>query len=128
MPAQTDIALLLLRIGAGLIFILHGLPKIKNPPAWGRHLGIPPITSFLVAIGEFFGGLGILFGFLTQIAAIGPLLVMLGALYYHKFKWGHEFISKEGKGFEYPFILAIIALTLILMGAGAYSIDAYLGF
>jgi len=123
-PLQPDLALLLLRIGAGIILILHGLPKIKHPLGMKGMIGAP--LSMLVAIGEFFGGLGILLGALTQIAAIGPLIIMLGAVYFHKFKWGDPFVSKKG-GYEYPFILAIIALVLILMGGGAYSVDALIG-
>ncbi len=124
-PAQPDIALLILRIGLGIIFILHGLPKIKNPTGMKGMIGTLP--SILAAIAEFFGGLGILFGFLTQIAALGPLVVMLGALYFHKFKWKDVFIGKEKVGYEYPFILCLVALALVFLGAGAYSVDAIIG-
>ncbi|MEM3154119.1 MAG: DoxX family membrane protein [Candidatus Woesearchaeota archaeon] len=120
-----DFALLLLRIGLGIIFIMHGWPKIKNP------MGMKETTGFLsplVAIAEFFGGLGILLGFLTQIAGLALFVNMLGALYFHKFKWNDVFIGKEKFGYEYPFILAIVALALALLGAGAYSLDAYFGF
>ncbi len=124
-PAQPDLALLTLRIGLGIIFILHGWPKIKNPTGMKGMVGTLP--SILAAIAEFFGGLGILFGFLTQIAALGLFVNMLVALYFHKFKWGDVFIGKEKFGYEYPFILCLLALALVLLGAGAYSVDAILG-
>ena len=124
--AQPDISLLILRIGLGIIFILHGWPKIKNPTGMKGMVGTLP--SILAAIAEFFGGLGILLGFLTQIAALGIFFNMLVALYFHKFKWKDIFIGKEKFGYEYPFILCLAALALLLLGAGAYSIDAYFGF
>ena len=123
-----DIGLLLLRIALGIVFIAHGWEKIKNPAAWSRKMGFPFIIGFLVSIGEFFGGLGVLFGFLTQIAALGPLFVMLGANYYHWIAWKFPFIFKDGKGNEYVFVLALLALALVFLGAGAYSIDAVIGF
>jgi len=128
-PQQTDIALLILRLALGIVFIAHGWTKIKNPAQWAKHMGLPALIGLLVAIGEFFGGLGILTGTLTQIAALGPAIVMLGALHHHIFKWKHKFINIGGDSWEYPFVLLIAAIALALLGAGTYSIDAmYLGF
>ena len=124
-PAQQDIALLLLRIVAGLVFILHGKGKFK--PEWAKKMGMPYPIGFLGGIGMVFGGLGIIFGFLTQIAAFGPLLVMLGAVYHHKVKWKHPFYKPNSPSYEYALILTLIALLFILVGAGAYSVDANLG-
>lgn len=123
-----DLGLLILRIGFGIVFVLHGWTKIKNPAQWARNMGLPTIVGLLVAIAEFFGGLGVLFGFLTQIAALGPLIVMLGALCYHIFVWKHKFINLEGGSWEYAFFLAVAALAIALLGAGTYSLDAYFGF
>lgn len=124
--AYPDLGLLILRIGLGIVFIAHGWMKIRNPSQWAQNMGLAPIFGILVSIGEFFGGLGILFGFLTQIAALGPLLVMLGALRYHIFVWKHKFINLEDDSWEYPFFLAVAALAIALLGAGEYSIDAWL--
>ncbi len=127
MSTYPDIALLILRIGLGITFVAHGWMKIRNPARWAKNMGLPTIIGLLVAIGEFFGGLGIFFGFLTQLAAFGPLFVMLGALRYHIFVWKNKFINLEDDSWEFPFFLAVAALALALMGAGAYSIDAYFG-
>jgi len=89
-------------------------------------MGHSTVVGFLVGFAEVFGGLGVLFGFLTQIAAFGPLIVMLGAVYHHKFKWKHPFVGKE-KSYEYALLLTLVALLFILVGPGAYSIDAMIG-
>lgn len=122
-PPQQDIALLLLRIVAGLIFVIHGKDKFKAE--WAKTYQTSRPIAFLAGIGMVFGGLGVIVGFLTQIAAFGPLIVMLGAVYFHKFKWKHSFIAKQS--YEYPLIMALIALLFVLVGAGAYSIDALIG-
>lgn len=121
---QTDIALLILRIALGIIFIAHGWMKIKNPAAWAKNMGLPTIAGYIASIGEFFGGLGILLGAYTQIAALGPTIVMLGALYHHIFKWKHKFIKIGGDSWEYPFFLLVASIVVLLLGAGTYSIDA----
>lgn len=126
LPAQPDIALLILRVVAGIIFIVHGKEKFARQ--WSTSKGLPYFIGILCGIGMIGGGLSILFGFLTQIAAFGPLIVMLGAVYFHKIKWKHPFIDAKGPSYEYPLVLALIALGFVLMGAGAYSIDALLGY
>jgi len=125
MPVFTDVAILILRIALGVVFVVHGWPKIKKP-GWGKKMGYPFIISLLISIGEFFGGLGVLFGFLTQIAALGIFVIMLGALYYHVISWKHPFVMKNGSGYEYALVLVLMSLALVLLGGGAYSIDALL--
>jgi len=124
-PTNVDIPLLILRIAAGLVFILHGRSKFK--PEWAEGVGLPPFMGKLAGIGMVAGGLGIIVGLLTQIAAFGPLFVMLGAVYYHKFKWKHKFFNPDGASYEFALILALIALMFVLTGAGAFSIDAMIG-
>lgn len=75
--------------------------------------------------GEVFGGIGLIVGLLTRIAALGPLLVMAGAVYLHAFKWHDPFISNQG-GYEYPLLLLGLALFFVLVGAGSLSFDAFL--
>lgn len=121
---MSDIALFVLRVLVGTIFILHGLPKLKNP-AWSANVGVPKQIGLLVGVGEVFGGTGLILGLFTRVAALGPLLVMAGALYFHIFKWKDPFVSTKG-GYEYPLLLFAISLFFLLTGAGAWSVDAFL--
>ncbi len=125
-PQQTDIALLLLHVILGIIFVRHGWPKIKHP-LWGTKMGVPAIASVYGAITEFFGGIAMLFGFYTQIVAILIFFQMLGALYYHIFVWKHKFYNLQGQSWEFPFFLAVTAIAVMLLGGGAYSVDAIIG-
>lgn len=122
---MQDIALLILRVATGIVFITHGLPKIKHL-SWGEKMGLPKPLSIFGAIAEFFGGIALLLGIYTQIAAILVGTMMIGALYFHIFKWKHKFYNLQGDSWEYAFMLLIIAITIYLLGPGMYSLDAYL--
>lgn len=122
---MQDIALLLLRLGLGTVFIAHGLPKIKNPTGMSGMVGKP--MSVLIAIIEFFGGLMLLTGAYTEIAASAVGLVMIGAIYFHIFKWHDKFVNIGKSSWEHPFTLLLVAIAVMILGAGAYSIDATLG-
>jgi putative oxidoreductase len=119
----------LLRLVVGIIFIAHGWGKVVDVPGTVQQLaslGIPePHVMVYVAIaGEFFGGLGLLIGFLTRIAALGTLCTMLVAI--ASVHLGHGLFAKNG-GYEYPLVLALISLFFVTHGAGALSVDASLG-
>ncbi len=125
----TDIGLLVLRLTLGIIFILHGFPKIKSPKSIGEKVfNGNTILGFALAFTEFFGGLAILFGLLTQLASFGIAIVMIGAMYYKITKWKSPFFAITQAGWEYDLVLFGIAITLILMGAGSLSLDSLLGF
>jgi putative oxidoreductase len=119
---------MLLRGLVGLIFVLHGWGKVSDVAGTAQNfqsLGIPePQVMVYVAIaGEFFGGLGLLLGFLTRFAALGTLCTMLvGIITVHLGKgfWNHN------GGYEYPLVLALVSMFFVAYGAGPYSIDAML--
>ena len=127
-----DPALMPLRIVVGIIFVVHGSGKLFG--AFGGP-GIAGVTQFLaglgfqgvawawlLACGEFFGGLFLLFGFLTRIAAIDIAIVMLVAI--TKVHWSNG-LTGQG-GYEYPLALFAAALTLLIAGGGKWSVDACL--
>src|SRR5688572_8806602 len=123
------LALLLLRLVMGLAFILHGWPKIQNPTGWMSAMGGSSVPSFLqalAALAEFGGGIALVLGLLTPIAAFGLVCQMLGALLLVHVPQGHSFVSQAGPSYELPLIYLVAAIMLIALGPGKWSIDALL--
>jgi putative oxidoreductase len=121
-------ALTLLRITVGLVMVTHGWMKMTDIAGTQRgfaQIGIPfsELAAYLAAAGEFLGGLGLIVGLLTPIAAFGVLAVMLVAIF--SVHWRNGLLAQQG-GFEYPLVLAAVALFFMLRGAGPVSLDAWL--
>jgi len=108
-----DIAPLALRLAIGIVFIIHAKGKLKN------------INSFMGFIGvcEMLGGIALVLGFLTQWAALGLAIIMLGAAYKKKFEWKVPFFTLEKMGWEYDFVIFAGCVALMVLGGGAYSVD-----
>ncbi len=122
----TDIGLLILRIGVGATILQAGLIKafdfgttVSFMESGGWRL--PQFAAFMVTASETLGGIGLLLGALTPLAACAVIAAMIDA-------WavnvsGGTFWSEP---FNVPFLLAIGATALLFVGAGAYSVDARL--
>jgi putative oxidoreductase len=122
-------ALLLVRLVMGLAFVLHGWPKIQNPMGWMNAMGGSSVPSFLqalAALAEFGGGIALILGLLTPIAAFGLVCQMIGALVLVHLPQGHPFVAQGGPSFELPLIYLVLAVSLIALGPGKWSLDALL--
>ena len=86
---------------------------------------MPLPVGFLVVSAELFGGLGVAFGVLTQIAALGIMLVMTGSMYHHIFKWKSAYWAASG-GWEYDLMWFTMCLVIVTTGGGQLGI--YPGF
>jgi len=117
------LALLILRLALGAIMIAHGWQKIAGhmhgTMGFLSHLGIPPWMAYLVVAAEFGGGILVVLGFLTRLAAFSILIDMLVAIFKVNLKNG---LTGQG-GFEFPLACAAIAFALIFFGAGPISLD-----
>jgi putative oxidoreductase len=130
---------LVLRLALGVVFFSHGAQKMLG--WWGgygfsgtmsfftQHMGIPPLFAFLAISAEFFGGIGLIVGFLGRIAAFGIACNMVVAIVkVHAangffMNWtGHQ----KGEGFEYHVLVIGMAIAIMIAGSGAASIDAAL--
>jgi putative oxidoreductase len=131
-----DAGLLLLRLGVGLTFAAHGAQKLFG--WWGgpgirgwqgaiANMGFRPVSLFTAvsALAEFGGGLFLAVGLLTPVAGavlIGQSVVIIGHVH-----WPNGFFNTKG-GYEFPLVLAAGAAALVLTEAGAWSVDAAIGF
>ena len=128
-PGQTSLALLLIRIAAGLVFLYHGsgilFGAFGGPGAQGfaAHMHAPVIMAYLVGLAQFAGGLAILTGLLIRVGAACIIIVMLGAIFLAHLAHGFD-ISKGGM--EYALTQLLIALALLIAGGGAYSLSSLL--
>ena len=76
----TDLGLLLLRLMVAAVFIASGYNQPKDPEGRSKSIGMPKSFTIFLGIAEIAGGLGLVFGVLTQLAAFGLILIMLGAI------------------------------------------------
>ncbi|MBC7804685.1 MAG: DoxX family protein [Akkermansiaceae bacterium] len=115
--------LLALRVIAGLGLIAHGYPKIQKPFSWmGPDAPVPGFLQFLGAFSEFFGGLALIGGLLTPLAALGIIATMLFAAF---LAHGNDPFVASGPGPSKEPALSyfLVALTLFLTGPGTFSLD-----
>jgi len=90
------------------------------------HMGMPAPVAFLVICTEFFGGLGLIVGLLTRVAALGIGGEMIGAIFIVHLPNGffmNWFGNQKGEGVEYHLLVIAIAAALLLRGGGAFSVD-----
>lgn len=121
-----SVGLLLLRLVMGAAFVLHGWPKIQNPLAWmGPDAPVPAIFQALAAVAEFGGGMALIVGLLTRLAALGITTNMVVALAMVHLPHGDSFVSKTGsRSFELPAVYLACAVLFLLLGPGRLSADA----
>ena len=123
-----SVTVTLLRIVLGAIFMVHGWDKLTD--IGGTTLGFaklgipePQIMVYVAIAGEFLGGLGLVLGLATRLAALGTLCTMLVAII--TVHLGHGLLAANG-GWEYPLVNALVSLFFVSYGAGPISIDARL--
>ena len=76
-------------------------------------------TAFL-GVAEIMGGLGVAFGVLIQLAAIGLILLMLGAIQKKIFVWHTGFWGEKASGWHYDLMLVLMNLVIVCTGGGKY--------
>ena len=135
-------ALLTLRVGLGVLFVLHGYPKLTHLRMWSDALKMPIYLCFLSAFSMFIGGFCLIAGFLTPFTCLALLCSMVFALIL-EITQGLPFVAidpylipegeyegADGKGEppsqEKAFVFILMLIILFVFGAGSFSVDAWL--
>jgi putative oxidoreductase len=133
MLRSPDLAALILRLALASIFITQGGLKLRHEggTAWyPDDTTLSPTLQVTVAWGEVGVGVALALGLLTRLAALGSIVIMLGAIYY--VTWKLDFTGGTDAtthnmqlqvGYEYNYAIIAMAVSLVILGAGALSID-----
>ena len=133
--SNTNVGATLTRLSLGAVLLAHGLLKLfvftlPGTVAFFGSLGLPAIAAYLTIFAEVVGGVAIIAGLYTRLAAILSLPVLLGSLWAHA---GNGWLfSGEGGGWEFPALLVALAVAVAIQGGGAFAlrrlpvIDAYI--
>ena len=138
MPSETvrdrsaiDWALLIARIIVGVVFMAHGAQKLFGAfggPGLSAVVQMMGPLGYLVTIGEFFGGLGLIVGFLSRFSALSIIVIMLGAIGMVHAKIGFFMNwagTQAGEGFEYHLLAIAILITIVIAGPGRFAIGRF---
>ncbi len=128
---MADLAILVLRLGIGIMFSAHGLqktfgmfggPGIAGVTKMVAGMGFTPAAAWAYALAytELIGGLLLIVGLGVRVSSFLLLAVMSVAIF--KIHGAHGFFSMQG-GFEYPFVIASVCLALLLTGGGKYGMN-----
>src|ERR1700730_943509 len=126
----------IVRIVLGVVFFAHGAQMAlgwfggaglrSTIRVFREHLQMPAPLALLAVAAEFLGGLGLIVGLLSRVAALGIALVITVALLAVHRKFGffmNWFGEKQGHGIEYHILVLALALVVIIKGAGSFSLD-----
>jgi len=133
---DNDRMLTFMRLVLGAVFFAHGAQKLlgwfggfgytATMAAFSQQMGIPAALAFVAIAAEFFGGIGLVSGFLGRVAALGISIDMLVAIlkvHLHNGFFMNWYGNQKGEGFEYHLLVLATGLLLVVRGSGAWSLD-----
>lgn len=129
---SADWGLLILRLGVAIVFLAHGIPKIKNVGQVAgffkqAHIPLAGLSAWVVSLFETLGTLLLALGLGTRLLGLGFAFSMLVAIVAVKRGMAKASFTGQG-GWEFEFTLLVAALALAFTGAGGLSLDAGLGW
>ncbi|MFD2740922.1 DoxX family protein [Sulfitobacter aestuarii] len=122
---NTNVGATLARLSLGTILLAHGLLKLfvftlPGTVAFFGSLGLPAIVAYLTVFAEVVGGVAIIAGLYTRLAALLSLPVLIGSFWAHA---GNGWLfSNEGGGWEFPALLVALAVIVAIQGGGAFAL------
>ncbi|HAX81442.1 MAG TPA: DoxX family protein [Actinobacteria bacterium] len=133
MRVPTDATLLALRLTLAIVFLGHGwrhARHLSRTAAWAGSIGLrrPRYQAMTMAYGELAIGLGLGLGLATAAAAAGAVAMMAVAFWTVHRRAGFFVSARPDEGWEYVFVVAVVAVSVATLGAGEWSLDHVLGW
>jgi putative oxidoreductase len=116
----TDYSLVLLRLMVGLVFLNSGYSHATKAEERSKSIGLPKGVTLFLGVAEMAGALGVAFGVLTQYAAIGLILIMLGAIQKKIFVWKTGFWGDDSLGWNYDLLFVSMLLVILCTAGGRF--------
>jgi putative oxidoreductase len=116
----SDLGFLLLRLMVGIVFITSGWNHLNDPEGRSKSIGMSKGFTIFLGAGEVAGALGVIFGVLTQLAAFGLILIMLGAIQKKIFVWHTGFWGERTYGWHYDLTFVIMNLVIMFTNGGGW--------
>jgi len=118
-----DVALLLMRLMVGVVFLTGGLNHLKNPQERSKDIGMSKGFTIFLGAAEVAGSLGVIFGVFAQLAALGLTVIILGAIQKKISVWHTGFWGSSGtNGWSYDAMLLAMNLVIVTTGGGSLSL------
>ncbi|HEX3273556.1 MAG TPA: DoxX family protein [Gemmatimonadales bacterium] len=117
----ADVAVLLMRLLVGAVFVTSGLSHARDPVTRAKSIGMSPGFTRFLGVAELAGGLGVALGILAQLAALGLILIMLGAIQKKIAVWHTGFWGQHGTdGWHYDLMFVVMCLVIATTAGGRY--------
>ena len=114
----TDVALLCLRLMVAVVFFDSGRRHARDPVGRGASIGQSPGFTRMLGWAQMAASLGLALGVFTQVAALGLILIMLGAIQKKLFVWHTGFWGDKTYGWHYDLMFVVANLVILTTGGG----------
>jgi putative oxidoreductase len=121
-PVFVDWSLFLMRLLVALVFGTSGFSHLKSPRERAKSIEMSVGFTIFLGAAELAGALGLAFGVLTQWAALGLILVMMGSIYKKIAKWKTGFWGEKASGWHYDLLFVIMNLVILTTGGGRIAL------
>jgi putative oxidoreductase len=118
----ADWSLFLLRVMVALVFGTSGFSHLKSPRQRAESIGMSVGFTVFLGAAELAGAIGLVAGVLTQWAALGLILVMLGAIYKKVVQWKTGFWGEKSMGWHYDLLFVVMNLVILCTGGGRIAL------
>ena len=120
----ADLSLFVLRLMVAVVFGTSGFNHLKSPSARAESIEMSVGFTIFLGAAELAGAFGLVFGVLTQWAALGLIFLMFGAIYKKIVKWKTGFWGTGSQGWHYDLMFVVMNLVIVCTGGGRIALMA----